>query len=137
MDICGDDVDDGANDTGDLREGAHRLRGSNRAVIPSSLKRALHLRDERSKVARANEMVENSFVAHDHHLHHTVVPAEMLGDILDLRRRSLDSLLVDINADNQRQAVGGGGGRNVSEPAAVGAVKADGAEAFTGDGGDV
>lgn len=137
VDVGRDDVDDRADDAGDSRKRAHGLRRRDRAVIPRRLQRALDLGDESREVARGGEMVEDRLVAHDHHLHHPVLPAEMLCDILDLRCGGLDAALVDIDADDEGDAVLRGGGGDVGEAPAVGAVQADGGEALGGDHGDV
>lgn len=58
-------------------------------------------------------------------------------DFVDLGSGGRDAAVGDVDAEDEVEVVGLGGGGDVGEAAAVCAVEADGGEAFCGYGSDV
>ena len=120
-----------------LLQDINRLGRRDRALIPRCLERSLALGDESREFARAAVAIEDGLIADNHHLHMLPIAARVRCDFLDLGFRGRDAGVGDEDAEKEFQAVRAGGGADVFEAGAVGAVEPDGAESFGGDGGDV
>ena len=139
VDVRGEDVDDGAEQRGVGFHLQHveRLGGGDGAGVAGGLEGAFRRGDELCELRGGAEVVEDGFVADDDHFHGGVVAVGPRRDVPDLLRGGAGAGLGDVDPQDEFEVVGLGGGAGVLEAAAVGAVEADGGEAFRGDEGDV
>ena len=137
VDVGGYHIESGAERLGVGREDRDGLRGGERGVAAGGTEGVFRFGDEASEGRRGGVAVEEGLVADDDHLHQAVVAGEVGGDVVDLAGGGGDAGGGDEDAEDEFQVVGAGGRADDGEAFAVGAVEADGAEAFGGDGADV
>ncbi|KAF2146636.1 uncharacterized protein K452DRAFT_336865, partial [Aplosporella prunicola CBS 121167] len=95
--------------------------------------------DELAELGGGAPLVEDGLVTHDNQLDKLPVAAlrTPLGELGDLLLGLLDSVLVNVDADDHLQVVLLASGTNVDETVAVGGVHTDGGETLVLDGLDV
>ena len=140
MDVRGRDVERGTERGGVLLEDIDRFGGRDGPSVARGAEGGFGFVDEGREGGGGAVAVEDGLVADDDQFDGLPVRAAgggPGGDFVELGFGVGDAGFGDEDAEDEVQAVGGGGGADGGEARAVGAVEPDGAEAFGGDGGDV
>ena len=138
VDVGADDVDGGAEHVLVLLEHVEDLGGGDWAGVAGASEDRLGGGDEGGELLSGADAVEDGLVTDDDE--DDEVPAGEGREGGDLRLGALDAGLLDVDADDQVEAVGFAADGHVLEPVAVGlvsGVEADGGEALGGDVGEV
>lgn len=111
------------------------IGGGDLTVETGGLECGLGRADEASELRGGASALEDGLVTNDNDLDE--VPLSPLGDSIDLRLSTGDTGLRDEDTEDDLDAVLPGGGADVLEGGAVGAVDTDGSEALGGQSSDV
>lgn len=137
MDVCGEDVDDGTEDGAYLLKDVHWFCGRDGTRVASCAEGGFGAGDEGCEAGRVGIVVEDRFVADDDHFYGGVVAGSPSGDVGDLFGGSGDAAGGDVDSEDEFEVVGCCCGADSKETITVGAIKADGGEAFGGHVGDI
>ena len=132
VDVCGRDVDDGAEDGGVAREDVEGFGGGDGAGVACFSELLTRRGDEVGEELRAGEVVEDGFVADDDHFYGIPFSGRPGNYFVDLGLGEHEDGVVDVDAEDEFELVVGGCGADVFEDGAVGCVDADGGEALFG-----
>ena len=131
VDVGTDDVNGSAENILVLLEHVQGLGGGDWAGVSGALEDLLGGGDESGKLLGRADTVEDGLVTDNDE--DDKIPAGEGGEGGDLRLGALNSGILDVDTDDQLEAVGGASGRDVLETVAVslvGGVQADGGESL-------
>jgi len=138
VDVCASVVDGGTKDVGVANESARDFRCAYGSVVAGCAEFGADVVDERGEAFGGSVAVEHCFVAGDDHFNEVPLVFAPLGQSLDLRVGvAANAGFVDPDAENQFQALLGGGGADILGSIAVSGIQPDGSEALGLDTSDV